>query len=234
MEKKIGEIAKQSGVQPSTIRYYVRQGLLPEPNKVNKSMAYYDESCVEKIQAIRYLQEKRYFPLSIIKNVIRRMDEEGMSLEEAESIEDVVFGTVNNLVDKKEYLARTGLTAAQFREAEKTGLLMPYVKEKGRVLFNEEDIRFGRDLLKKISELGLEFKELEFYVRLGKEIVEHEAALRKRLVKGKSRDENRRFTLEVAKRVDIMHSYIMRRLFQRNIQTIIQKSLNGKNPKKKE
>ena len=231
MEKKIGEIAKQSGVQPSTIRYYVRQGLLPEPNKVNKSMAYYDESCVEKI---RYLQEKRYFPLSIIKNVIRRMDEEGMSLEEAESIEDVVFGTVNNLVDKKEYLARTRLTAAQFREAEKTGLLMPYVKEKGRVLFNEEDIRFGRDLLKKISELGLEFKELEFYVRLGKEIVEHEAALRKRLVKGKSRDENRRFTLEVAKRVDIMHSYIMRRLFQRNIQTIIQKSLNGKNPKKKE
>jgi len=233
MEMKIGEIAKRSGVQPSTIRYYVRQGLLPEPNKVNKSMAYYDESCVEKIQAIRYLQEKRYFPLSIIKNVIRRMDEEGINLEEAEAIEDVVFGTENNLVDKKEYLTRTGLTAAEFREAEKTGLLMPYVKEKGRVLFNEEDIRFGRDLLKKISELGLEFKELDFYVRLGKEIVEHEAMLRKRLVKGKSRNENIRFTLEVAKRATIMHSYIMRRLFQRNIQTIIQKSLNGKNPKKK-
>jgi len=110
---------------------------------------------------------------------------------------------------------------------------MPYVKEKGRILFNEEDIRFGRDLLKKISELGLEFKELEFYVRLGKEIMEHEAALRKRLVKGKSRDENRRLTLEVARRVDIMHSYIMRRLFQRNIQTIIQKSLNGKKSKEK-
>ncbi len=233
MEKKIGEIAKQSGVQPSTIRYYVRQGLLPEPNKVNKSMAYYDESCVEKIQAIRYLQEKRYYPLSIIKNVIRRMDEEGMSLEEAESIEDVVFGTANNLVEKKEFLSRTGLTSAEFHEAEKTGLLMPYVKEKGRILFNEEDIRFGRDLLKKISELGLEFKELEFYVRLGKEIMEHEAALRKRLVKGKSRDENRRLTLEVARRVDIMHSYIMRRLFQRNIQTIIQKSLNGKKSKEK-
>ena len=41
MELKIGEIAKKSGVPPSTIRYYVRQGLLPEPTKVNKSMAYY-------------------------------------------------------------------------------------------------------------------------------------------------------------------------------------------------
>jgi len=116
MEKKIGEIAKQSGVQPSTIRYYVRQGLLPEPNKVNKSMAYYDESCVEKIQAIRYLQEKRYYPLSIIKNVIRRMDEEGMSLEEAESIEDVVFGTANNLVEKRNFfLGRALLPLSSMR-----------------------------------------------------------------------------------------------------------------------
>ncbi|MBW2544722.1 MAG: MerR family transcriptional regulator [Deltaproteobacteria bacterium] len=233
MEMKIGEIAKLSGVQPSTIRYYVRQGLLPEPNKVNKSMAYYDKSCVEKVQAIRYLQEKRYFPLSIIKNVIRRMDEEGMSLEEAEVIEAVVFGTANNLVDRKTFLERTGLTLADYQEAERVGLLMPFVKEKGRVLFNEEDIRFGRDLLKKIRELGLEFRDLEFYVRLGRKIVEHEAELRKRVVKGKSREENTRFTLEVAKRADIMHSYIMRRLFQRNIQTIIQKSLNGKKSKKK-
>ena len=57
--------------------------------------------------------------------------------------------------------------------------------------------------------------------------------LRRIVVKGKSREENMRFTLEVAKRVDIMHSYIMRRLFQRNIQTIIQKSLNGRKSKKK-
>jgi DNA-binding transcriptional MerR regulator len=96
MELKIGEIARKSGVPPSTIRYYVRQGLLPEPIKVNKSMAYYDESCVEKIQAIRHLQEKRYFPLAVIKNILRRMDE-GLSLEEAEAIEDAVFGNQTDL-----------------------------------------------------------------------------------------------------------------------------------------
>ncbi len=230
MEMKIGEIAKRSGVQPSTIRYYVRQGLLPEPNKVNKSMAYYDESCVGKVQTIRYLQETRFFPLSIIKNIVRRM-EKGMNLEEAEVIEAEVFGTVNNLVDRKVFLERTGLTLADYREAERVGLLMPFVKEKGRVLFNEEDIRFGRDLLKKIRELGLEFNELDFYVRLGREIMDHEAKLRRDMVKGKPREENMRVTLEVAKRVDIMHSYIMRRLFQRKIQTIIQESLNGKKPK---
>jgi len=229
MELKIGEIARRSGVQPSTIRYYVRQGLLPEPNKVNKSMAYYDESCVEKIQAIRHLQETRFFPLSIIRNILRRMDE-GMSLEEAESIEQAIFGTDSTLVDKQEFLEKTGLTETELKEAEGVGLLMPYVKEKGRLLFNEEDIRFGRDLLKKLREFGVEFSEMEFYARLGREIIDHEMTLRRRLVRGKSKEENMRITLEVAKRVDLMHGYIMRRLFQRNIMSTIQKSLAGKDP----
>lgn len=191
-------------------------------------MAYYDESCVEKIQAIRYLQEKRYFPLSIIKNILRRMDEEGMSLEEAEAIEDVVFGTMNNIVDKKDFLKKTGLSATEFKEAEESGLLMHYVKEKGKKFYNEEDVRFGRDVLKKILDLGLEFSDLEFYVRLGNEIMNHEMLLRKKIVKGKSKKENIQFTVEVAKSADIMRSYILRRLFQRNIQTVIQKRLNYK------
>ena len=45
---KIGEIAKRSGVPVSTIRFYVKEGLLPFPEKVNKKMAYYDESCIKE------------------------------------------------------------------------------------------------------------------------------------------------------------------------------------------
>jgi DNA-binding transcriptional MerR regulator len=60
---KIGEIAKRSGVPASTIRYYVKEGLLPSPEKVNKKMAYYDESCITKLEAIQHLQEKRFYPL---------------------------------------------------------------------------------------------------------------------------------------------------------------------------
>lgn len=225
MEMKIGEIAKQSGVQPSTIRYYVQQGLLPEPNKVNKSMAYYSESCIEKIQAIRHLQEKRFFPLSIIRNILRRMDE-GMSLEKAEAIEDAVFGKAGTLVDKKEFLARTGLTPEEYTEARQVGLLMPFIMEGGESRFNDEDIRFGRELLKKLRDMGLEFKDFGRCVELGKKIIDHEAGLRKRCLRGKSKQEKMRMTLEMAKRVDLMHSYMMRRLFQRNILSVIEKSLD--------
>ncbi|HOO46107.1 MAG TPA: MerR family transcriptional regulator [Deltaproteobacteria bacterium] len=228
MGLKIGEIARKSGVQPSTIRYYVRQGLLPEPNKVNKSMAYYDESCIEKIQAIRHLQEAKYFPLSVIRNILKRMDD-GMGLEEAEAIEDVVFGTqpdaTDIVVDRKDFLKHTGLSSEQLQEAVRIGLLMPYLQEKGRTSYNLEDIRFGRDVLKRILDFGQDIEELKFYVELGNQIVEQEIMLRKKAVQGKSTQENIKMTTEISKMADFLRSYIMKRLFQRKVQETIQKSL---------
>ncbi len=228
MGLKIGEIARKSGVQPSTIRYYVRQGLLPEPNKVNKSMAYYDESCIEKIQAIRHLQEAKYFPLSVIRNILKRMDD-GMGLEEAEAIEDVVFGTqpdaTDIVVDRKDFLKHTGLSSEQLQEAVRIGLLMPYLQEKGRTSYNLEDIRFGRDVLKRILDFGQDIQELKFYVELGNQIVEQEIMLRKKAVQGKSTQENIKMTTEISKMADFLRSYIMKRLFQRKVQETIQKSL---------
>lgn len=228
MQLKIGEIAKKSGVPPSTIRYYVRQGLLPEPTKVNKSMAYYDEGCIEKIQAIRHLQEKKYFPLAVIRNILRRMDD-GLSLVEAEAIEDAVFGThagiPDTLVDKKEFLKVTGLREEELNLALKSGLLMPYIHEKNEKFYNQEDVHFARDVLKKIMDFGQDMRELRFYIELGEQIIDKEIALRKRAVQGKSTKENIRITTEISMVADFLRTYVLRRLFQRRIQQTIRKSL---------
>jgi DNA-binding transcriptional MerR regulator len=228
MGLKIGEIAKKSSVPPSTIRYYVRQGLLPEPDKVNKSMAYYDESCIEKVIAIRHLQERKYFPLSVIKNILRRMDH-GVSFEEAEAIEDAVFGIqaeeTERLLDKSEFLKATGLTGDELQTAIKMDLLIPYLQEKGRTLYNQEDVRFAREVLKKIINYGQDLHEMSFYVELGKQIVDHEMKLRRIAVKGRSPQENIQITTEISKVADFLRSYVIRRLFQRRVQAAIQKSL---------
>ena len=230
MGLKIGEIAKKSGVPPSTIRYYVRQGLLPEPNKVNKSMAYYDEHCIEKIQAIRHLQERKYFPLSVIKNILRRMDK-GMSLDEAEAIEDAVFGTQagvpEKVMDRSEFMEVTGITNEALQMSLKIGLLIPYLHEKGRTLYNQEDVRFAREVIKKLTRFGQDLHEMSFYVELGKQIVDHEMKLRRDAVKGKSAQENIRITTEISKMADLLRGYVIRRLFQRRVQAVIQKSLTG-------
>ena len=41
---KISELAERSGVPVATVRHYLREGLLPEPVKTSRNMAYYPPS----------------------------------------------------------------------------------------------------------------------------------------------------------------------------------------------
>jgi DNA-binding transcriptional MerR regulator len=38
---RMGELAEASGVSAATIKHYLREGLLPEPVKTSRNMAYY-------------------------------------------------------------------------------------------------------------------------------------------------------------------------------------------------
>ena len=62
---KISELAKKTGVAPSTIRYYIKEGLLPKPKVKRKNMAYYDESYIPKITAIKELQNTGINPYDL-------------------------------------------------------------------------------------------------------------------------------------------------------------------------
>jgi DNA-binding transcriptional MerR regulator len=228
MKLKIGEIAKRSGVRASTIRYYVQEGLLPKPEKANEKMAYYNEGCIDRLQIIQELQEKRYFPLYLIKNILRRMDE-GLSLPEAETVENAVFGSDDRigrgLIDRPAFLAATGLTEKELKQAENLGILIPFTTGADKTLYNEDDIRIGRDGLKKMIKLELALDELSFFVELGKKIVAKEMALRRKIVAGKSTRENILITAELTRIGDFYRDYILRRLFQKQVEQNIQKSL---------
>jgi len=79
---KIGELAEASGVPSATIRHYVREGLLPEPVKTSRNMAYYPPEFVERIKIIKQLQEERFMPLKVIRELLARDD--GDPVPEAE------------------------------------------------------------------------------------------------------------------------------------------------------
>jgi DNA-binding transcriptional MerR regulator len=67
---KMSELAEQSGVSAGTIKHYLREGLLPEPVRTSRNMAYYPPEFVERIRLIKRLQEDRFMPLRLIKGVI--------------------------------------------------------------------------------------------------------------------------------------------------------------------
>jgi len=67
---RMRELAAASGVPAPTIKHYLREGLLPEPVKTSRNMAYYPPEFVDRIKLIKRLQEERYLPLKAIKTVL--------------------------------------------------------------------------------------------------------------------------------------------------------------------
>jgi DNA-binding transcriptional MerR regulator len=81
---KMGELAEASGVSSGTIKHYLREGLLPEPVKTSRNMAYYPPEFVERIRLIKQLQEERFMPLKLIKSVLEEDPERARALVELE------------------------------------------------------------------------------------------------------------------------------------------------------
>ena len=81
---RMGELAEASGVPAPTIKHYLREGLLPEPVKTSRNMAYYPAEFVDQIQLIKQLQEERYMPLKAIKAVLDEGPERARALVELE------------------------------------------------------------------------------------------------------------------------------------------------------
>ena len=69
---KISELAEGAGVPVATVRHYLREGLLPEGKKTSRNMAYYPAEMVDRIRLIKLLQEERFMPLKVIRELLER------------------------------------------------------------------------------------------------------------------------------------------------------------------
>jgi DNA-binding transcriptional MerR regulator len=67
---RMRELAEATGVSAGTIKHYLREGLLPEPVKTSRNMAYYPREFVERVKLIKQLQEERFLPLKVIKEIL--------------------------------------------------------------------------------------------------------------------------------------------------------------------
>ena len=103
----MGELAEASGVPAPTIKHYLREGLLPEPVKTSRNMAYYPPEFVDRIRLIKQLQEERFMPLKAIKSVLDEDPERARALL---ALED-------RILDRALAGERTRTSAAEVRES---------------------------------------------------------------------------------------------------------------------
>jgi DNA-binding transcriptional MerR regulator len=103
---RMGELAEASGVPAPTIKHYLREGLLPEPVKTSRNMAYYPAEFVDRIKLIKQLQEERFMPLKAIKSVLDEDPERARALVELE----------DRILDRALAGERTRTSAGEVRE----------------------------------------------------------------------------------------------------------------------
>jgi DNA-binding transcriptional MerR regulator len=124
---KMSELAEQSGVSSGTIKHYLREGLLPEPVRTSRNMAYYPPDFVERIRLIKRLQEERFMPLRLIKDVIDDDPDRAVALVELEDriLERAVTAQESGRISRSDVKRRYEVPENVLKRMEELGILTP-------------------------------------------------------------------------------------------------------------
>jgi len=179
---KIQELAARAGVSKSTIHYYTEKQLLPPPIKANRTTAFYDESCVERIRLIRGLQKKAFLPLGRIKRLIDTV-QDGEMLENILLISAQYAGWVANaapaqVLTEADVSAEFGFMPETLERLEELGVLHPETRRSGTV-YHTEDVEILR-ILQQMNERGFSpargwpLRALSIYVDAARQLADKE------------------------------------------------------------
>jgi DNA-binding transcriptional MerR regulator len=74
---RISELARATGVSVPTIKYYLREGLLPSGTPTASNQADYDVTHVERLRLLRTLREVGKVPVSRLRDLVAALERDG-------------------------------------------------------------------------------------------------------------------------------------------------------------
>ncbi|HEX8305915.1 MAG TPA: MerR family transcriptional regulator [Jatrophihabitans sp.] len=77
---RISELARQSGLPVATIKFYLREGLLPPGAPVSRTQAEYSDAHLERLRLIRALRDIADLPVATVGTVLAAVDDEELPL----------------------------------------------------------------------------------------------------------------------------------------------------------
>jgi len=78
----VSELAERADVPLATVKYYLREGLLPPGDVVGPRRAEYDESHVQRLRILRLLREIGGVPVSSLLVVMDALDDEDLPIHD--------------------------------------------------------------------------------------------------------------------------------------------------------
>jgi DNA-binding transcriptional MerR regulator len=195
---KMRDLERATGVGRETIRFYIREGLLPEPKRLGRNVAWYEPSFVDRIALIKELQQKRFLPLHVIRSILGgdgaapSRNEVRALLELDGKLFPAVAGDPAQSPERVESIARrTRLRAAEVRTIATTGAI-ELVRRDGGDWVEGDAVRIVEiwSALRRsgfTTDLGFRAEQLRLYVDM---------------VRWLAREELRLFTRGIAARVE--------------------------------
>ncbi|MEU0286418.1 MerR family transcriptional regulator [Streptomyces sp. NPDC005908] len=75
---RLAELSERSGVSTATIKYYLREGLLPPGRRVNATTAEYDEEHLRRLRLVRALIQVGGVPVAKAREVLGHIDDDSL------------------------------------------------------------------------------------------------------------------------------------------------------------
>lgn len=111
MALKIGQVAERGGVNLQTIRYYEREGLLPEPPRLQSGYRMFPEDTIRRVRFIKRGQELG-FTLAEIKELLSLRIDSRRECSDVKRLANAKIADIEEKIRTLEAMKRvlTGLT----------------------------------------------------------------------------------------------------------------------------
>lgn len=196
---RMKDLCEASGLNRQAIHFYIKEGLLPPGRKTGRNMAWYTDEHVERLDAIRRLQEERFLPLKAIRAVLDGAeDDDGFTRDQRAWLRDLkgrmasglsLDGPASARVAVADVSARTGVPLADLEALDGIGVV-PIAHDAGGDAVVDEDDVWMIELLAELraagftDEAGFGVADIAFYEEVVSELFEREIAmLRERLTR---------------------------------------------------
>ncbi|MFI1523466.1 MerR family transcriptional regulator [Kitasatospora cineracea] len=77
---RLADLGERSGVPLATVKYYLREGLLPPGRRINATQAEYDESHLRRLRLVRAMIQVGRIPVATVREVLAHVDDDSLGL----------------------------------------------------------------------------------------------------------------------------------------------------------
>lgn len=169
-EKRIPmrELERSTGFSRMTINFYIKEGLLPEPEKTAKNMAYYNQEFIDRLKLIEKLKSQYHLSLAQIKEFLDR-GKENFDITLFMDVRDRMFHQVaedysNEYITWEQLQEKSGLEEPDLEQLFERGLIFPAPwekqEEKGQLHFHQDSLLII-DIINRMLKWGMSLDELD-------------------------------------------------------------------------